>query len=320
MKYRKVGKWGLMISELSLGSWLTFGNQLKLSDVKEIVHRAFDAGITFFDTAEAYNGGVAEYMLGQILKDFNRMDYVVSTKIFWWGERKRNQQGLSKKHLIEGLHESLKRLQLEYVDIVYCHRPDPEVPMEEIISAMDYILRQGMALYWGTSEWPAEKIKEAADLARQVGIMPPIVEQPQYNMLVRERVEREYLPLYRNPGIGLTTFSPLASGILTGKYNNGIPKGSRLDLYPNLRKHLEEKEILSEKTFEKLRKIRKMADELGVKMSQLAIAWVLKNEHVSSVILGVSSLEQLEENLKAIEVEEKLTSDVMEELERILED
>ncbi len=320
MKYRKVGKWGLMISELSLGSWLTFGNQLKLSDVKEIVHRAFDAGITFFDTAEAYNGGVAEYMLGQILKDFNRMDYVVSTKIFWWGERKRNQQGLSKKHLIEGLHESLKRLQLEYVDIVYCHRPDPEVPMEEIILAMDYILRQGMALYWGTSEWPAEKIKEAADLARQVGIMPPIVEQPQYNMLVRERVEREYLPLYRNPGIGLTTFSPLASGILTGKYNNGIPKGSRLDLYPNLRKHLEEKGILSGKTFEKLRKIRKMADELGVKMSQLAIAWVLKNEHVSSVILGVSSLEQLEENLKAIEVEEKLTSDVMEELERILED
>ncbi len=320
MKYRKVGKWGLMISELSLGSWLTFGNQLKLSDVKEIVHRAFDAGITFFDTAEAYNGGVAEYMLGQILKDFNRMDYVVSTKIFWWGERKRNQQGLSKKHLIEGLHESLKRLQLEYVDIVYCHRPDPEVPMEEIISAMDYILRQGMALYWGTSEWPAEKIKEAADLARQVGIMPPIVEQPQYNMLVRERVEREYLPLYGDPGIGLTTFSPLASGILTGKYNNGIPKGSRLDLYPNLRKHLEEKGILSGKTFEKLRKIQKMADELGVKMSQLAIAWVLKNEHVSSVILGVSSLEQLEENLKAIEVEEKLTSDVMEELERILED
>ena len=318
VEYRKVGKWGLVLSELSLGSWLTFGNQLNLSEVRELMHRAFDAGITFFDTAEAYNGGVAEYLMGQVLKDFNRMDIVVSTKIFWWGKRERNQHGLSKKHLIEGLRESLKRLQLEYVDIVYCHRPDPETPMEEIISGIEYILRQGMALYWGTSEWPADMISEAAKLARQIGIMPPIVEQPQYNMLVRERVEKEYAPLYEDPGIGLTTFSPLASGILTGKYNDGIPKGSRLDRFPQLRKHLEESGILSEKTFEKLKKLQKIADDLEAKMSQLAIAWVLKNEHVTSVILGVSSIEQFEENLKALEVKEKLTEDVMKEIESIL--
>ncbi len=318
MEYRKVGKWGIRISELGLGSWLTFGNQMGLSEVREVMHKAFDNGITFFDTAEAYNGGIAEYLMGQVLKDFNRMDIVVSTKIFWWGDRNRNQQGLSKKHLIEGLRESLKRLQLDYVDIVYCHRPDPEVPMEEVISAMEYILRSGMALYWGTSEWPADMISKAAKLSRQIGILPPIVEQPQYNMLVRRRVEEEYRPLYEDPGIGLTTFSPLASGVLTGKYNNGIPKGSRLDRFPNLRKHLEESGVLSESTFKKLKEIQKVADDLGATMSQLAIAWVLKNENVSSVILGVSRVDQLEENLKALEIKERLSDDVMERLKEIL--
>jgi len=320
MEYRKVGKWGLRLSELSLGSWVTFGRQLDLSGVKAIMYRAFDAGITFFDTAEAYNYGVAEYLMGQVLKEFNRMDYVVSTKIFWWGigSRERNQIGLSKKHIIEGLTASLKRLQLDYVDIVYCHRPDPETPLEEVISGIEYVLRQGMALYWGTSEWSAELISEASKLAREIGILPPIVEQPQYNMLVRERVEKEYAPLYEDPGIGLTTFSPLASGVLTGKYNEGIPKGSRLDLMPELRKHLEESGILSEKTFEKLRKLQKIADSLGAKLSQLAIAWVLKNEHVTSVILGVSKLEQLEENLKALEIKERLTEDIMREIDEVL--
>ncbi len=322
MEYRKVGRWGLRISALSLGSWVTFGRQMDLADVRKVMHRAFDAGITFFDTAEAYNYGVAEYLMGQVLKDFNRMDYVVSTKIFWWGigSRERNQIGLSKKHVVEGLSASLKRLDLKYVDIVYCHRPDPETPLEEVISGIEYVLRQGMALYWGTSEWSADLIEEAAKLARQIGIMPPIVEQPQYNLLVRERVEKEYKKLYEDPGIGLTTFSPLASGILTGKYNEGIPKGSRLDLLPDLRKHLEESGILSEKTFKKLQKLQKIADELGVSMSQLAIAWVLKNENVSSVILGVSRLEQLEENLKAVEVKDMLDDEVMEKIEEALKD
>ncbi len=318
MEYRKVGKWGLRMSELSLGSWLTFGNQMDLSDVRGVMHKAFDNGITFFDTAEGYNSGVAEYIMGQVLKDFNRIDYVVSTKIFWWGDRDRNQRGLSKKHLIEGLYNSLKRLQLDYVDIVYCHRPDPETPIEEVVSAMEYILRNGMALYWGTSEWPADLISKAAEMSREVGILPPIVEQPQYNMLVRDRVEKEYQQLYEDPGIGLTTFSPLASGILTGKYNHGIPKGSRLDRFPELRKHLEETGILSEKIFEKLEGIQSLANELGASMSQLAIAWILKNKHVSSVILGVSSIEQLEENLKAADVKKRLSDDIMRKIDEIL--
>ncbi len=318
MEYRRVGRWGLRLSELSLGTWITFGDTVKVDDAKRLVKLAFENGITFFDTAEAYHKGISEYILGEALKSLNRMDYVVSTKIFWWGSKERNQMGLSKKHLIEGLYGSLKRLQLDYVDIVYCHRPDPETPLEEIVSAMEYIMRQGMALYWGTSEWPADMIRKAGELSREIGILPPIVEQPQYNMFVRERVENEYLPVYEDPGIGLTTFSPLASGILTGKYNNGIPEGSRLAKYEGLRKHLEEKGLLSEKTFEKLQKIQKIADDVGASMSQLAIAWVLKNENVTSVILGVSNENQLAENLKAAEVKERLTDDVMEEIDRIL--
>jgi len=318
MEYRKVGKWGLILSELSLGSWLTFGSHIGLVELRKLVHHAFDAGITFFDTAEAYHRGVAEYLLGQILKDFNRMDYVVSTKIFWWGERNRNQEGLSKKHLVEGIRASLKRLQLDYVDIVYCHRPDPEIPMEELISGIEHILSKGYALYWGTSEWPAEMILEAAKMARDYGIMPPIVEQPQYNMLVREKVEKEFLPLYEDPGIGLTTFSPLASGILTGKYNNGIPPGSRLDKYPQLKQYLEERGILNDKTFEKLRALQKIADSLDSTLTQLAIAWILKNKNVTSVILGVSNIEQLEENLQALTIKDALTEDIMREIDKIL--
>ncbi len=317
MDYRKVGKWGLIVSELSVGSWLTFGKQMGLKEVREVIHTAFDSGITFFDTAEAYNGGVAEYLMGQALRDFNRMDYVVSTKIFWWGPRERNQMGLSRKHLIEGLTASLKRLQMDYVDIVYCHRPDPETPMEEIVSGIKHILDRGMAIYWGTSEWDAELIQEATRMAREAGIMPPIVEQPQYNLLVRDRVEREYLPLYEEPGIGLTTFSPLASGILTGKYLEGIPEGSRLDMFPSLREFLEEEGLLADDVMEKVRKFGKIAEEMGVSMSQLAIAWILKNPRVSSVILGVSSPEQLKENLRASEVKDMLTQEVMEKIEEI---
>ncbi len=318
MEYRKVGKWGLMLSELSLGSWLTFGTQMNLPEVRKLVHTAFEEGITFFDTAEIYNRGVAEYLLGQVLKDFNRADYVVSTKIFWWGERHRNQEGLSKKHLVEGIRASLKRLQLDYVDIVYCHRPDPETPMEEVVDAMEFILSKGYALYWGTSEWPAESIAEASRLARERGIMPPIVEQPQYNMLVRKKVEEEFLPLYDDPGIGLTTFSPLASGVLTGKYNNGIPPGSRLDRFPRLREHLEKEGVLSEGIFEKLRALQEIADSLETNLAQLAIAWVLKNPRVTSVILGVSSVEQFQENIKATEVKERLSDDIMREIEEVL--
>ncbi|AIY87954.1 MULTISPECIES: potassium channel beta subunit family protein [unclassified Thermotoga] len=317
MEYRKVGKWGIKISELSLGSWLTFGKQLDLDMATEVVKKAFNSGINFFDTAEAYAGGIAEAMLGKILKSFRREDLVVSTKIFWGGSGP-NDLGLSKKHLLEGTWNSLKRLQMDYVDILYCHRPDPNVPMEEVVFAMDYILREGLALYWGTSEWSAKEIEEAHRVCRELGVMPPIVEQPQYNMFVRERVEKEYAPLYEKYGMGLTTYSPLASGLLSGKYNNGIPEGSRLATFPQVRKWLEEGGLLNEKTFEKLRKLQKIADQLGASLPQLAIAWILKNRNVSSVILGVSRPEQLEENLKAVEIKEKLTEDVMKEIEEIL--
>lgn len=317
MNYRKVGKWGLRISELSLGSWLTFGNQLDIAAAKEIVRESFKNGINFFDTAEAYANGMAESMLGEVLKEFRRSDIVVSTKIFWGGNGP-NDRGLSRKHLLEGTWASLKRLQLDYVDIVYCHRPDPETPIEETVLAMDYLVRNGLALYWGTSEWSAEQLENAHKACKELNCIPPIVEQPQYNLLDRDRVEKEYLPIYEKYGMGLTTFSPLASGILTGKYNNGIPEDSRLARFPGLRKHMEESGILSEKTFEKLQKLQKIADELGAKLSQLALAWCLLNPHVSSVILGVSRLEQLHENLKALEIKEKITEDVEKEIRKIL--
>lgn len=317
MEYRKVGKWGLKISELSLGSWITFGNQLDLESAKTLVKKAFDSGINFFDTAEAYAGGIAEAMLGEIFKSFRRSDLVVSTKIFWGGNGP-NDRGLSRKHLLEGTWASLKRLQLGYVDILYCHRPDPEVPMEEIVWTMDQILRNGLALYWGTSEWSAEQIELAQETARKLNCIPPIVEQPQYNLLVRDRVEREYAPLYEKYGMGLTTFSPLASGLLSGKYLEGIPSDSRLARYEFLKKRFEETGLLSEKTFSKLLKLRDLAKELGCTLAQLAIAWILKNKNVSSVILGVSKLEQFDENVKAIEVKEKLTEDLMNQIESIL--
>ncbi|MEN3008319.1 aldo/keto reductase [Pseudothermotoga sp.] len=317
MEYRKVGKWGLKISELSLGSWITFGNQLDLESAKTLVKKAFDSGVNFFDTAEAYAGGIAESMFGEIFKSFRRSDLVISTKIFWGGNGP-NDRGLSRKHLLEGTWASLKRLQLNYVDILYCHRPDPEVPMEEIVWTMDQILRAGLALYWGTSEWSAEQIESAQETAKRLNCIPPIVEQPQYNLLVRNRVEKEYAPLYEKYGMGLTTFSPLASGLLSSKYLEGIPVDSRLAKYEFLKKRFEETGLLSEKTFSKLLKLRDLAKELGCTLAQLSIAWILKNKNVSSVILGVSKPEQFDENIKAIDVKEKLTEDVMKQIETIL--
>ncbi|MDI3473016.1 MAG: hypothetical protein PWQ20_1168 [Thermotogaceae bacterium] len=319
MDYRKIGKWGIRVSELSLGSWLTFGNQLSQDAARQTMREAYKNGINFFDTAEAYERGLAEAMMGQVLKEFKREEVVVSTKIFWGGDAP-NQTGLSRKHLIEGTWNSLKRLQLDYVDLLYCHRPDPEVPIEETVWAMDYIIRNGLALYWGTSEWSVEQLEAAHQACKELNCIPPIVEQPQYNMLVRERVEKEYQPIYEKYGMGLTIYSPLASGLLTGKYNDGIPKGSRLDRFPQVKKWLEEAGILSEKTFEKLRKIEEIAKkDLNTNLATLAIAWILKNPNVSSVILGVSNVDQLHENLKAIEIKEKLTDEIMKKIDEILE-
>lgn len=322
MEYRKVGKWGLKISELGLGTWLTFGAQLDLNDSKEVVRRAIENGINFIDTAEAYQSGMAEFVLGQILPDFRREDLVITTKIFWGGNGP-NKVGLSRKHLLEGTWNSLKRLQLDYVDILYAHRPDPQVPMEEIVFAMDYIIRNGLALYWGTSEWSAEQLEEAHKVCGKINCTPPIVEQPQYNMLKRDRVEVEYASIYEKYGMGLTVWSPLDAGILTGKYNEGIPKGSRLDVFKNndgLKGNISEAGGINEKILEKVRKLTKLAEELNVKMAQLALAWCLKNPNVSSIILGIRKTEQLIENIESIKVKEKLTDDVMKEINSILKE
>ncbi len=313
MEYRKVGKWGLKISEVSLGSWLTFGNQLDLNSTRQVVRYAIENGINFIDTAEAYANGIAEAMLGMVLKDYKREDLVISTKIFWGGDGP-NQKGLSRKHLLEGTWNSLKRLQLDYVDILYCHRPDPEVPMEEVVYTMDQILKSGLAFYWGTSEWSAEEIEQACKIAEKMNAMPPVVEQPQYNLIFKKRVEKEYAPIYEKYGIGTTIWSPLASGVLSGKYLEGIPEGSRLDRWPWLKKTMEERGIFQEETLQKLKRIKEIAEGLDVTMAQLSIAWCLKNPHVSSVILGVSSLDQLKENIKAVEVKNLITDEIYSEL------
>ncbi len=317
MEYRKIGKWGLKISELSLGTWVTFAQQVDMDNAKALVKKAYENGINFIDCAEAYASGMAEAMLGEVLKYYKRSDWVISTKIFWGGTGP-NERGLSRKHLLEGTWASLKRLQLDYVDLLYCHRPDPEVPMEEVVWTMDQIVRSGLALYWGTSEWSAEQIEEAHKVAERYNCIPPIVEQPQYNLLVRERVEKEYQPLYEKYGMGLTTFSPLASGVLSGKYNKGIPEDSRLGRFEMIRKWMQERGILSEKTFAKLEKLQTVANQLDCTLAQLSIAWCLKNPRVSSVILGASKIEQFEENVKAAQVKEKLTDEVMKRIEEIL--
>ncbi|HOZ98897.1 aldo/keto reductase [Mesotoga prima] len=318
MEYRKVGKSGLLVSELSLGSWLTFGAQLDIDNAREAMREAYRAGINFFDTAEAYASGMAESMMGEILKEFKREEVVVSTKIFWGGN-KPNQKGLSRKHLLEGTWNSLKRLQLNYVDILFAHRPDPEVPMEEIVLGMDYIVRNGLAFYWGTSEWSSKELEEAHKVADRLNAIHPVVEQPQYNMFVRERVESEYRPIYEKYGLGLTVWSPLASGLLTGKYNKGIPEDSRLAKFPGLKKHLEENKLFSSENLKKVERLAAVAKKLDTELAQLALAWILKNENVSSIILGVSKVQQLRDNLKALDVKDKLTEEIAKEINSIIE-
>ena len=318
MEYRKVGKSGLLVSELSLGSWLTFGAQLDIDNAREAMREAYRAGINFFDTAEAYASGMAESMMGEILKEFKREEVVVSTKIFWGGN-KPNQKGLSRKHLLEGTWNSLKRLQLNYVDILFAHRPDPEVPMEEIVLGMDYIVRNGLAFYWGTSEWSSKELEEAHKVADRLNAIHPVVEQPQYNMFVRERVESEYRPIYEKYGLGLTVWSPLASGLLTGKYNKGIPEDSRLAKFPGLKKHLEENKLFSSENLKKVERLAAVAKKLDTELAQLALAWILKNENVSSIILGVSKVQQLRDNLKALDVKDKLTEEIAKEIYSIIE-
>lgn len=318
MEYRHLGKAGVKISELSLGAWVTYGTQFGLAEARQIMAAAFDAGINFFDNAEVYAGGEAERIMGQALKKLGwpRKDYLVSTKIFWGGDGP-NDQGLSYKHIIEGTNNALKRLQLEYVDLIFAHRPDPDTPIEETVFAFNQVIREGKAFYWGTSEWSAAEIMRASDFARRNNLRPPSMEQPQYNILCRQRFEVEYAPLYKELGYGTTTYSPLYTGLLTGKYNDGIPKGSRatLDEYPWIRERAEDSEILS-----LTRQLAKVADELGLTLAQMSIAWILKNPNVSTVITGASKISQLEENVKALQTKELLTEDVMTRIREIVQD
>ncbi len=320
MKYRNLGKSGLRISELSYGSWVTFGEQMDVDSAYACMKEAYDNGVNFFDNAEVYAQGKSELIMGKVLKKagWRRSDLIISTKIFWGGEGV-NETGLSRKHIFEGMNASLKRLQLDYVDLVYCHRPDVLTPIEETVWAMNLIIQQGKALYWGTSEWTAQQLTEAYYFARREHLIPPLMEQPQYNMFVREKIEHDFLPLYELMGLGTTIFSPLASGILTGKYNDGIPPESRANLpgYEWLKNKIQSRE--GKERIEKVKKLMPLAQELGVKISQLAIAWCLKNPNVSSVITGASNAEQVKENLKAAEVAEKLTDNVMEKIEEILQ-
>jgi len=311
MEYRNLGKSGLKISELGLGSWITFGTKLNPEDVKRCMHLAYEHGVNFFDNAEAYASGQSEILMGEALKEYRREDLIISTKIFWGGKGP-NDTGLSWKHLVEGTKNALKRLQLDYVDLLYCHRPDPTTPIEETVRAMDYLIRSGHAFYWGTSEWSALEIEKAHIIAREIHAIPPTMEQPEYNMFHRHRFETEYQPLYDRYGMGTTTWSPLEGGILTGKYVNGIPKGSRFDSHPEFSNRLNQDKIPV------LNELKKIADGLGCSLAQLAIAWCLANPHVSCVILGASRDEQLEENLMAINTKNKLNESVMQEINTIL--
>ncbi len=317
MRYRRLGRSGLKVSELSLGAWVTYGGQVGEETALECMSAAYDAGVNFFDNAEVYAGGQAEITMGKVLKKagWRRESIVLSTKIFWGGEGP-NDKGLNHKHIIEGLHGALRRLQVDYVDLAFCHRPDPETPIEETVRAWDILIRQGKVFYWGTSEWSADDILHAHHFATENGLTPPVMEQPQYNMFVRDRVEKEYLPLYEKLGYGTTIWSPLASGMLSGKYNDGIPKGSRADM-PNMAWLKDE--MFSKGRVEKVRELARVATSVGCTTAQLALAWCLKNPHVSTVITGASKKEQVVENMRALDVAPKLTADVMGRIERILE-
>lgn len=319
MEYRYLGSSGLQVSALSLGSWVTFGEQVAEKVAQECMAAAYAAGVNFFDTAEGYAQGLAETLMGNIIKKsgWKRSDLVISTKLFWGGKGP-NDRGLSRKHILEGIQTSLARLRLEYVDLLFCHRSDVHTPIEETVRAMTHVINQGRAHYWGTSEWSVEQIKDAWYIARRELLIPPQMEQPEYNMLHRERFEKEYARLYTEIGLGTTIYSPLASGLLTGKYNDGFPAGTRamLPTYKWLREEFESEE--TKQNIGKVRRLQPIADQLGCNLAQLALAWCLKNPNVSSVITGASHPEQVMENMKALEVAGQLGDPVMEHIEEIL--
>ena len=320
MEYRRLGKSGLQVSALSFGSWVTFGSQVGDDTAEKCMKLAYDNGVNFFDNAEAYASGKSEIVMGNILKKmgWDRSTFVVSSKVYWGGKLP-NQIGLSRKHVTEACHAALKRLQVDYLDLYYCHRPDKNTPMEETVRAMNDLIQQGKILYWGTSEWSAQEIMEAYSVARQFGLTPPTMEQPQYNLFHRERVEVEYNKLYREIGLGTTIWSPLASGLLSGKYMNLTPNDTRIDR-PGM-EWLKELIVGDQNAWkhEKVKRLKTVADELETNLSRMSIAWVLKNPNISTAILGASKVEQLEDTLQSLEVLPKLTIEVMERIEGIMD-
>ncbi|HUH77415.1 MAG TPA: aldo/keto reductase [Devosia sp.] len=319
MEYRRLGKTGLKVSEVSLGSWVTFSKQVDQSEAMALMSLAYDEGINFFDNAEGYEAGQSEALMGAALHQlgWSRDSYAVSSKVFWGGP-KPTQRGLSRKHVTEACHAALKRLQVDYLDLYFCHRPDIETPIEETVWAMHNLVTQGKILYWGTSEWSAQQLTEAWAVAREQRITPPSMEQPQYNLFTRTKIESDYLPLYDLMGLGTTIWSPLASGVLTGKYNDGIPTDSRLNLpgYEWLKKNWESD--AGRAKLDKVRQLTALGDEIGLPIHHLALLWCLRNPHVSTVILGASKLAQLEDNLAALESKAKLTPEVIESIETIM--
>lgn len=311
MEYRRVGNSGIKTSVLSLGSWVTYGKQVDIDAAAASIKSAYDAGVNFFDNAEAYAGGKSEEIMGAALKKLGlrRGSYLISTKLYWGLHDGPNEKNtLNRKRLLEGIDGSLKRLDMDYVDFLFCHRPDPETPMEETVWAMSDIVASGKALYWGTSEWSAEEFRQAWEIADRRNLRKPVMEQPQYNLFVRDRVERQFARLYETTGLGLTTWSPLASGVLSGKYANGIPAGSRLSLEGF--GWLKDKSLVPAK-LDAAARLAPIAKELGATSAQLAIAWCAKNPHVSTVMTGASRPEQVLENMKAMDLVAKLDDSVM---------
>ena len=322
MEYRRLGKSGLPVSALSFGSWVTFSTQMGVEQALETMTAAYDAGVNFFDNAEVYALGQSETIMGQALQKagWPRDSYIVSSKVMWGSvdNPKPTQRGLHRKHVFDACHDALRRLQVEYLDLYFCHRPDINVPMEEVVRMMTELIHQGKVLYWGTSQWSAQQLSEAYGVARQYQLIPPTMEQPQYSMFHREKVEAEFAPLYDTIGLGTTPFSPLYFGILTGKYNDGIPADSRASLpgYEWVRENVESER--GQQQIAKVRQLMPIAEGLGATMSQLAIAWCLRNPRVSTVILGASRVSQVHENLKALDVLPQLTDDVMTAIEDVL--
>ncbi len=319
MNYRRLGKTGLKVSELSYGSWVTFSFQMKLKEATEMLALAYDRGINFFDNAEAYASGRSEMIMGDAIKNlgWSRDSFIVSSKVFWGGS-KPTQQGLSHKHILDACENALKRLHLDYLDLYFCHRPDPDTPIEETVRAMHTLIMQGKICYWGTSEWSASDIQEAYDIARKLNLTPPSMEQPEYSMFARDKMEDEYLGLFKEEGLGTTIWSPLCSGLLTGKYMDGMPSNTRTSLenYKFIKDNFQSDEYGHR--HDKVRELHALSEDVGIPLVNMALSWCLKNQNVSTVILGASNKDQLKQNLESLKFVERLDDVLMEKIDTIL--